>query len=732
MHEPAGDSSTPANGGAPALVVCWLPFSGSGTQELERLLQRLPEEIALCVGVGDGAEQGLAHSIRSTGRTVHEVEAAGTTTLAAVANAAHRRWAAADLILLSSPAALPDGWVERLRDAAASESSAATVSALPSGLLADPRWSSGRAAAVADQSLRLYPRIPGAMLPCVYLRSSALDLVGPLQEGLPTSDAAVLSFALGAREHGLANLLADDLLVEAADAAPAIGAARDALSALPQAELLADAGRPTKPALERSIAVASVAGERLSVTIDARTLGPRVGGTQEYVLGLIRALADTNEVQLRILVAPDLSPTVEAQLRALPGCELLGYEAVVAQTSASDIVHRPQQVFSEDDLTLLRPLGRRVVITHHDLIAYNNPLYFDSVEHWDRYVRTTRQALGVADQVLFFSAHARDDARREDLIDPSRSTVTYLGVEPADSHASGASRVQSGAPARATTLGETPFLLCIGADYLHKNRPFAIALLDELRRRHGWKGALVLAGPHVEHGSSRVLEQDEIARRSLASDLVLDLGTISDEERAWLMGSAAAVVYPTVHEGFGLVPFESAAAGVPCLFAPQSSLGELLDAELATLEPWSAERSAGRSIGLLHDGPARSRHVERLARTARELSWSECAKGTVAAYRKAIAAPYRTASADAWQALQREQEIVRLDRGATELGTRLRQLMDDLGDDALALVGPRALLSRSDQHALLAVAARPALKRSVFGALRGIFRLLHTIRRPRS
>ncbi|HEY2720006.1 MAG TPA: hypothetical protein VGI52_10260, partial [Solirubrobacteraceae bacterium] len=69
---------------------------------------------------------------------------------------------------------------------------------------------------------------------------------------------------------------------------------------------------------------------------------------------------------------------------------------------------------------------------------------------------------------------------------------------------------------------------------------------------------------------------------------------------------------------------------------------------------------------------------------------------------------------------------------ATELGTRLRQLMDDLGDDALALVGPRALLSRSDQHALLAVAARPALKRSVFGALRGIFRLLHTIRRPRS
>jgi glycosyltransferase involved in cell wall biosynthesis len=734
MHGPAGDSSTFADGDEPVVVACWLaPSLDGAAAELERLVEQLPAGLALCVGVRAEHSPGLTRSTPSAGRTILEVAAGEATTLAAIANAAHRRWAAADLILLSSAATLPDGWLERLRDAAASESSTATVSALPSGLLDRRGWSPARAAVVGTQSRRLYPRIPGAIPPCVYVRASALDLVGPLDESLPTSDAAALSFSFGGRERGLANLLADDLLIDDTLASSSIAAARDALGARAQhAEMLAAAELPPEPALARSVALASTTGERLSVTIDARALGPGVGGTQEYVLALICALAQTNEVRLRTLVAPDLSAPIEAQLRALPACELLSYEAAVAQTDASDVVHRPQQVFSADDLTLLRPLGRRLVITHHDLIAYHNPVYFESHELWQRYVRTTRGALGAADHVIFFSRYVRGDAERDDLIDERRTSIAYLGAG-SGAAASDDGRDSPTPPTRAAGLDEAPFMLCIGADYLHKNRPFAIAVLDELRRRHRWPGKLVLAGPHVANrASSREQERRVREERGVPGDLVIDLSTVSDGERTWLARHARAIVYPTVQEGFGLVPFEAAATGVPCLFAAQSSLAELLDAELAALVPWDAARSADRAIGLLEDGRAREDHVLRLQAAAAELRWSECADATVEAYREAVASPYRSDSELAWQALEREHEIVRLDLSRRQLSVRVRELSDDLGEDAEALVGKHALLSREDQHVLLAVAARPTFRRLLFGALRKGFSAMRALRRSQA
>ena len=45
-------------------------------------------------------------------------------------------------------------------------------------------------------------------------------------------------------------------------------------------------------------------------------------------------------------------------------------------------------------------------------------------------------------------------------------------------------------------------ILCIGTDFHHKNRVFALRVLDELQRRRDWKGCLVFAGPHVAVGSS--------------------------------------------------------------------------------------------------------------------------------------------------------------------------------------------------------------------------------------
>jgi glycosyltransferase involved in cell wall biosynthesis len=566
---------------------------------------------------------------------------------------------------------------------------------------------------------------------CVYVRRATLDLIGPFDEELLCSQAAVLDFALRARRRGLANLLADDVLVPTA----AVNLPEEDSSKLTTRypALVEAAAQPPSAALERTIALADVYLERMEVTFDARALGPETAGTQVYLLGLLEALAADRRSSLRVLVGPTLQDATRRRLESLPGVGLMSYEQALTAQSTSHVVHRPQQVFSPEDLLLLRPLGKRLVITHQDLIAYHNPMYFEDSELWQRYVRTTRQSLAAADHVIFFSHHALNDSLREDLVDPSRTGVVHLGVDLATKDGPGGSRSESEpiAPSSVQRLGGRPFLLCLGADYLHKNRPFALALLDELRRTHGWDGAIVLAGSHVEHGSSRADERELRARRSIRDDDVVEISTLSEAEREWLMQHASAVVYPTVQEGFGLLPFEAAHFAIPCLFAAQSSLAELLEEELATIVPWDAVRTSARAMPLLRDGPERERHVAGLRRAAGVLRWSDCAQGTVEAYRKALEAPYRASGEDAWQALEREREIVRLDQGATELGARLRQLSDELGEDAVALVGQHALLSGSDQHIVVAVAARPKLKRLVFGILKAGFRIMQALARWR-
>ena len=99
------------------------------------------------------------------------------------------------------------------------------------------------------------------------------------------------------------------------------------------------------------------------------------------------------------------------------------WEAVDSGFDLADVVHRPYQVSNDEDLSFLAKLGERLIVTNQDLIAYHNPSYFRDFDSWEGYRRITRTALAVADRVMFFSAHACDDALAEDLVEPHRASI---------------------------------------------------------------------------------------------------------------------------------------------------------------------------------------------------------------------------------------------------------------------------------------------------------------------
>ena len=242
-------------------------------------------------------------------------------------------------------------------------------------------------------------------------------------------------------------------------------------------------------------AARSVAIRGLSVTIDGRCLTAETSGTAVATLELIAALDAHTDVRLRVVVALRDRPYARDVLGARPADRDPGLRARwPARSSRTDVAHRPYQVGAAEDMRLLsraRPAHRRHPARHHRLPQPG-------------VLRGIRQVAGVP------QAGGRDRSpapiRSCTSARPPPADARALDLAPPDADArhparrrAGAGRAgpRAGAPDAIDRIGDGPFLLCLGTDFLHKNRLFAIRLLEELVSSHGFDGALVFAGPKV-------------------------------------------------------------------------------------------------------------------------------------------------------------------------------------------------------------------------------------------
>jgi glycosyltransferase involved in cell wall biosynthesis len=639
----------------------------------------------------------------------------------------------ADVILIAAGTVVAADWCERLRAAAYADSHFATASALSNldGLLAVPLSGSDElgpgAAAVAAGALCLRPRLPSAVGPCVYIRRDAIDIAGSLDTGIEGRDAALVDFSQRTLQRGLLHVAADDVLVWAE---PATTTRSKRRSREPSADAAAIArrypyyererenversvDRPVHLATRRALRALRrpAAGTRLSVTVDGRVLGPVLAGTQIDTLETVTALARTGELALTVAVPFDLGRHAREVLGDA-GVTLVRSELARERTGVADVVFRPYQVSRVDDLSFLRPLGERIVMSCLDLIAFHNPGYFPAYPHWRRYQASTRIALALADHVVFSTHDCADEAVAERLIEPERLSVVYRGVNHQPSNRA------PRRPRGLERLRDRPYLLCLGADYRHKNRVFALELVAAMRDIGGWEGAIVLAGPQLEIGSSRDEEAAYLGSDSDLAERTVVLGQVSEAEKHWLLEHCAAVCYPTTREGFGFMPFEAAAAGRPCIFAASTSLGELLPGELATITPWDPAATAQRVLALLGDGDAVAEQVRAINAVASGLTWERNAQGLLDAFHKAAGAATRDGSRFA-------DDLRDLAADEAEIERKYNELWGGLSSAGKELVGPDGLLGPEDQRALLMVSRRPLLRRLILWPAR----LLRSLRR---
>ena len=133
----------------------------------------------------------------------------------------------------------------------------------------------------------------------------------------------------------------------------------------------------------------------------------------------------------------------------------------------------------------------------------------------------------------------------------------------------------------------------------------------------------------------------EAARRRAAELAVADrvrfVPWVTDEAKAWLMGTADVFLMPSLLEGFGLAALESQLAGTPVVGGPAAALGEVIVPDetgiLVGAEP-AAFVAAVRA--LLASPERRAAFGESARRHASTFSWDAAASATADAYRQAL------------------------------------------------------------------------------------------------
>ena len=648
------------------------------------------------------------------------------------ANGAFALAAPADVVVINSDCVVAAGWLERLRNAAYSDSRVATATPLTNhgSIVSVPYrsrpmpqlpqdWSLDDAAAIISQhSLGIRPTLPTAVGHCMFIRRSALDLVGEFDLVFSPGYGEEVDFSQRCLRAGLSHVLADDVLVLhhgggsfGRNGKPnPIQESHERLIASRYPyyhDRIRAAEQDVTSPLARALGVARRALSGLSVVIDARILAGPMTGTQLHVLELIGALARTREARVTAVIPNQLTGYGAQALERVPDLHVLTHnQAAQGLIDRADIAHRPFQVSSYHDLAFLARLGERLVVTNQDLISYHNPSYFKDFSSWEGYRRLTRLALALSDRVVFFSAHACADALREDLVEPDRTSVIHIGVD----HTIAQGSLATVQPRGAVRLpGGAEAILCIGTDFRHKNRLFALRMLEELQRRHNWSGFLVMAGPRVSAGSSLPDEEELLLMRPRVANALLNVAAVTEAEKAWLYQRVSLVLYPTVQEGFGLIPFEAADHGVPCMWAPGTALSEVLPDSAAAIVPWDAEQSADRALELLRDERARDANLSAVRDAGAQLTWDATAASLLKLYSQTCDAPAMPASA-----LERRHGM--MGGGA-------------FSEDAIRLIGPGGALPTDVERPLLALATHPQIGAPMFRAIKFGYRASYRLRR---
>jgi glycosyltransferase involved in cell wall biosynthesis len=301
----------------------------------------------------------------------------------------------------------------------------------------------------------------------------------------------------------------------------------------------------------------------------------------------------------------------------------------------ADLVHIPL-----NRVPLMMP--RPYVVTIHDMAS----LLFDQRSGLRMNARRYRFRRGLrrADRVIAVSEATRRDVQVQLGIPADRIRVVYNAPDPqffaqrpvADARLAGPD-VHNREMQRILERYQIhyPFLLYAGNIRKQKNIPRLVEAFAVVRQ--------ALAEHPVYKDLHLIIIGDEISQNSAVRRAVIQgrvesavrfMGFVPFDTLRNFFEAAAAFVFPSLYEGFGLPPLEAMASGTPVITSGVSSLPEVVDDAALLINPENVFDIARGIKEVLLDDELRQRLIRRGRDQASKFSWERAAREVLDIYRE--------------------------------------------------------------------------------------------------
>lgn len=284
------------------------------------------------------------------------------------------------------------------------------------------------------------------------------------------------------------------------------------------------------------------------------------------------------------------------------------------------------------DLCILPAANRRALAWYpvptvavvHDLSQYHVPAKYDAFRLF--YVkRLLPFFVRRATSVVAISQSTARDLLRFWRMPETKVSVVYNGFTPPKGGGRAGQTGRIGRTGQGQTGQAGNILYISRLEHPGKNHVGLIEAYGKLPRDLAERHPLVLVGGDW-NGADAV---HAAAEASPYRDLIQIRGFVADADLPAIWADAAAYVFPSRFEGFGLSLLEAMSAGIPCACSRTSSLGELGAGVAELFDPENPDDIA-RALKSIFTAPNEARLAAGRTRAA-AFTWTRCARGLLAA-----------------------------------------------------------------------------------------------------
>lgn len=361
----------------------------------------------------------------------------------------------------------------------------------------------------------------------------------------------------------------------------------------------------------------------MRIGLDARSVGLKICGVSRVTLCQIEALAKIDSLNEYIVYtdALDNIPGLPANFSIVKtGCNRMNalqdfkFRRFLERDNL-DVLH-----IMHSWLPLSIPAGIKKVVTVYDIFSVTDPLFFIKrkplhyiFREYFRFI--TWLTVSRADAIFTISKFCVDEIRREFNANKKKIEVVYLspGVTP------------TGLPTN-TRLVPNEYLFYLGNFRNYKNVPTLIRGYAQYLKKSASPADLVIAGNDDNAGIYALCSELGI------NDKVHFYHRPSDEMVDNLYSNAAAFVFPSLFEGFGIPPIEAMSYGIPVIISDAEALVETSGEAALVFDRTSPEDLAAKINQLINDPGLCKDLVQRGYECARRYTWENSAKQLKAVY----------------------------------------------------------------------------------------------------